>query len=186
MMKIITTPMCEDVLKISGLSDYKVVKPNEIKNADIAILLSETKSDIPKLSIKLNTYTQIYESILKIQNEFNTKTDIEKINRIKNLIDENYEKKDNRKNTKVKVYSNFLKDTIIDMGFTISDSEYEYTIIPDYMDIDVKEKNVIIVPSHKNVPTDIIERIKNRYELLERKLCTRQWHILVVFIKIMK
>ena len=42
MMKIITTPMCEDVLRISGLTEYQVVNPDEIKDADIAILLSET------------------------------------------------------------------------------------------------------------------------------------------------
>ena len=174
MMKIITTPMCEDVLRISGLKDYEVVNPNEIKDADIAILLSETKSEIPKLSIKLNTFTQVYESILKLQKEFDTTIDEEELQIIKNLIDKNNEKKDNRKDTKVKVYSNFLKDIILDMGFTI-DEEYDYVIGPDYMDIDEQnDKNCIIIPSHKNVSKNIVERVKERYDLLERKLCTKQ------------
>lgn len=173
MMKIITTPMCEDVLRISGLTDYNVVNPNEIKDADIAILLSETKSEIPKIPIKLNTFSQVYESILKIQNRFDTKADEEEIQIIKKLIDENDAKKDNRKNTKVKVYSNFLKDIILDMGFTIDD-DYDYVVVPDYMELETDNRKCIVVPSHKNVSKNIVERVKERYDLLERKLCMKQ------------
>ena len=171
-MKIITTPMCEDVLRISGLTDYEVVDHNEIKDADIAILLSETKSEIPKISIKLNTFQQVYESILKIQDRFNTKINEEDIRIIEKLIDENNAKKDNRKNTKVKVYSNFLKDIILDMGFTIDD-DYDYVIVPDYMDAESNSQNCIVIPSHKNVSKNIVERVKDRYDLLERKLCMK-------------
>ncbi|HII08432.1 MAG TPA: hypothetical protein HA277_05575 [Methanosphaera sp.] len=174
MMKIITTPMCEDVLRISGIEDYEVVSPDNIKDADIAILLSETKSDVPKLPIKLNTYTQIYESVIMLRDRFNTTIDEDEINRILALIEENNEKKDNRGNTKVKVYSNFLKDIILDMGFTITD-DYDYIIIPDYWDdIEIGErKDCVIVPSHKNVSRNIVERVKSRYDLLERKLCMK-------------
>ncbi|RAP46619.1 MAG: hypothetical protein BZ135_03500 [Methanosphaera sp. rholeuAM6] len=174
-MKIITTPMCEDVLKIAGLDNYTVVKPSEIKNADVAILLSETQSDIPKISVKLNTFTQVYESVLKIQKEFDTTINQSQVDVIKNYIDINNEKKDNRKNTKVKVYSNFLRDTLIDMGFTIDDADYECIVVPDYWNNDIDEdKKVITVPSHKNVSRSIIERVKERYDLLEREICTKQ------------
>ena len=175
MMKIITTPMCEDVVKISGITGYEVVPPDQIRDADIAILLSETKSEIPKLSIKLNTFTQIYESILKLQNHFNTTIDEEELGIILNLIEENNEKKDNRKNTKVKVYSNFLKDTVLDMGFVIDD-DYDYIVMPDYWDeSDVEDdENCVIIPSHRNVSRNIVERVKNRYDLLERKLCMKR------------
>lgn len=175
MMKIITTPMCEDVLRISGVEDYEVVSPDQIRDADIAILLSETKSDIPKLSIKLNTFTQIYESILEIQNRFNTRIDEEEVKIILDLIDENDEKKDNRKNTKVKVYSNFLRDIILDMGFTIDD-DYDYIIMPDYWDdsANCDEEDCVVIPSHKNVSKNIVERAKSRYDLLERRLCMKQ------------
>ncbi|MBQ6219293.1 MAG: hypothetical protein IJJ47_06130 [Methanosphaera sp.] len=172
-MKIITTPMCEDILTIAGLSNYEVVNPKEIKDADIAILLTETKSEIPKLSIKLNTYTQILESVLKVQKKFNTRINNNQLDEVKNLIDENNEKKDNRKSTKVKVYSNFLKETVEDMGFNLCDEEYEYIVMPDYMDIP-EEDNVIIIPSHTNVSKDLLERVKERYDLLERELCTKQ------------
>lgn len=92
---------------------------------------------------------------------------------IKNLIDENNEKKDNRKDTKVKVYSNFLKDIILDMGFTIDD-DYDYMVVPDYLDIEANNEDCIVIPSHKNVSKSIVERVKNRYDLLERKLCMKQ------------
>ena len=163
-MNIITTPMCEDILKIAGVDDYTVVKPSYIENADVAVVLSETKTDIPKIPVKLNTYQQIYDSIFIIKNKFNTNIDEEKIKLIKYLINDNNKKKDNRKNIKVKVY-----------GYNISDSDYDFIIVPDYMNIEFKnKKNVIIIPSHKNVPKNIIQRIKERYELLESKLCMKQ------------
>ena len=167
--------MCEDVLEIAGLKEYTVVNPKEIKDADVAILLSETQSEIPKISIKLNTYTQLYESILKISDEFNTKADVNKMKEIKNYISQNYAKKDNRKDTKVKVYSNFLKDTIEDMGFIIDEENYDYIIAPDYMKDNIEcSKNLIMIPSHKNVSKRIIDRINERYLLLENKLCMKQ------------
>lgn len=173
-MKIITTPMCEDVLRIAGLNDYKVVMPDQIRNADYAILLSETKSEVPKLSIKLNTYSQIYESVTKICEKFNLNADKEKLDIIQEYIKDNSNKKRNRTNITVKVYSNFLKDTIADMGFTVCDTDYDYIVCPDYLADNVTdEENLIIVPSHKNVSTNIIERITERYTLLERKLCMK-------------
>lgn len=174
MMKIITTPMCEDVVRISGITGYDVVAPDQIRDADIAILLSETKSEIPKLAIKLNTFTQIYESVLKLQNQFNTTVDEKEVEVILNLIEENNEKKDNRKNTKVKVYSNFLKDIVLDMGFVIDD-DYDYIIMPDYWDETQVEDDAehVVVPSHRNVSKNIVERVKSRYDLLERKLCMK-------------
>lgn len=174
-MKVITTPMCEDILKIAGLTDYEVVKPDSIKDADVAVLLSETKSDIPEISVKLNTYRQIYDSIFLLQKKFSTRPDEKRIEILEALIEENNKKRDNRKNIKVKVYSNFLKDTVSDMGYTVTDSDYDFTVIPDYMDTKLKDtENVIIIPSHKNVSKNIIGRIMKRYELLENKLCMKQ------------
>lgn len=173
-MKIITTPMCEDILKIANVNEYNVVKATDITNADLVITLSETKVNMPKISVKLNTYTQLLNSINDVCEQLNTQPQQEKINEINLLIEENKEKKVNRKNIKVKVYSNFLLDTVEDMGFSISD-DYEYIIIPDYMKENFSEdEKVIIIPSHKNVSSTIITRIKERYQILESKLCTKQ------------
>lgn len=174
-MKIITTPMCEDILKIANIDDYKVVNVKDIKDADVVVTLSETRVDMPTIPVKLNTYSQLLDSVNTVSTKFGTKCDEDSINEIKVLIDENNKKKYKRRNIKVKVYSNFLRDTIEDMGFSISKDNYDYTVIPDYMKEDFDESDeIIIVPSHKNVSTNIIERIEKRYQLLECKLCTKQ------------
>lgn len=162
-------------MKIANISEYEVVNVNRIADADVVITLSETETDIPKISVKVNTYTQLLNSINDVSHRFNTRCDEEKINEIKSLIEENDKKKYMRENIKVKVYSNFLTDTVKDMGFDITDDDYEYVVVPDYMKDKLDERgNVLVVPSHKNVSFDIIERINERYHLLESKLCTKQ------------
>lgn len=174
-MKIITTPMCEDILRLSNVEEYEVVTVDRISDADVVITLSETDVDIPKIPVKLNTYTQLLDSINSISERFNTVYDEEKINLIKSLIEDNDKNKYKREDIKVKVYSNFLTDTVEDMGFFITDDDYDYVVVPDYMKDEVDEaENVLIVPSHKNVSFDIIKRINERYQLLESKLCMKQ------------
>lgn len=175
-MKIITTPMCEDILKMANIPEYTVVKPNEIRDADVAVLLSETNSSIPKIAVKLNTYTQIKDAVYTLRDRFNTQVDEKKIDEINKYICDNNEKKDKRGNTKVKVYSKFLLDTIIDMGFTVTDYNYDYVVVADFMKdkIDEDTDNIVTVPSHSNVSRDILERISKRYELLENQLCMKQ------------
>jgi len=92
-MRIVTTPMCEDILKIAGLTDYKVVAVSQLVNADIAIVLSETKTQLDTIRIKLNTYQQIIESATRVSDEFNTQVDEDVISKIQVLIDENTIKK---------------------------------------------------------------------------------------------
>jgi segregation and condensation protein B len=159
--------MCEDILKIAGLTDYEVVAVSQLVNADIAIVLSETKTQLDTIRIKLNTYQQIIESATRVSDEFNTQVDEDVISKIQVLIDENNNKKDKRKQTKIKVYSNFLSETVKDMGYTICDDDYDYVVIPDFMKEDIDDENTIIIPSHSNVTKSIIERLKERYELLE-------------------
>ena len=174
-MKIITTPMCEDILKISKIKDYEVVNVNKIADADVVITLSETQVDIPKISVKLNTYSQLLESVKTLSTRFDTRYDEDKVREIESLMDENNKNRYKREDIKVKVYSNFLTDTIRDMGFQITDDDYDYIVIPDYMKDEIEKRdNLIIIPSHKNVSFDIIKRINERYQLLESKLCTKQ------------
>ena len=65
-MKIITTPMCEEIVKLAGISDYVVNKYPDEEEGDLAILLSESKVEMDSLPIKLNTSRQIFESIRKV------------------------------------------------------------------------------------------------------------------------
>lgn len=177
-MKIITTPMCKDLLDIAGIKDYNVIKPTQLHecDADVIITLSETKCDNNKdvIAVRLNSYTQLYDNIMMLKDKFNTTEDKKRVNLIYDLIRENNELKSQRENIKVKVYSNFLKDTVDDMGYIITDEDYDYVVVPDYMTNIKKTPKTVIVSSHKNVSKDIIKRLKQRYELLENKLCMQQ------------
>ncbi len=171
--KIVTTPMCEKVLQLAGISNY-VVSPNPNKmNADIVITLSETKISNKSIKIKLNTFSQI-EASIKMLSEFFKTNPLDY--KIKDKKDPKLMEK-NRK-IKVKVYSNFLNDIVEDMGFTITDEFHDFVVYPDYMKdkiINEIEDNIktVEIPSHKNVPLDPIKRAEMRYTILEKKLCMK-------------
>ena len=59
------------------------------------------------------------------------------------------------------------------MGFNVVDEDYDYIVVADYMDVEI-EDDMIVVSSHKNVSRNIIDRLNERYELLENKLCMQQ------------
>ncbi len=63
---IITTPMCEKILEFAGIKEYKVNKHPDEEEGDLAILLSESKVKMNSLAIKLNTFSQIKESIVMV------------------------------------------------------------------------------------------------------------------------
>lgn len=164
-MKIVTTPMCEEIVKIAGVSDYKVVKFPKKEDGDLAILLSESKTDMEALYLKLNTFEQIKESVEKVGKICGTVTEIDFGDC---EIASRYLNRDVENTAKVKVYSNFLKDITEDMGFVVTDNDYDYVVAPDYMirEID-EEKPIIEIPSHSSVSKDPIERACSRYKILE-------------------
>ena len=65
-MKIVTTPMCEEIVKLAGISNYVVNKFPDEEDGDLAILLSESKVEMDSLPIKINTPSQIFESIKEV------------------------------------------------------------------------------------------------------------------------
>ena len=71
-MKIVTTPMCEDVLKLAGIMEFDTNSYPDSTNADIAIVLSETDTTMKSVKIKLNTFTQIKTSVEMLQDMFGT------------------------------------------------------------------------------------------------------------------
>lgn len=170
-MKVVTTPMCEEIVKIAGINDYIVnINPDSVK-ADIAIILSETKLSMKSIKIKLNTFSQIKGSIELLKTEFGTVPLDYKINDIEKSGN------DQNRNIKIKVYSNFLKDIVEDMGFRIVDEDYDFVVYPDYMRDKINEIKdnikIVEIPSHKNVSSSPIKRAKMRYNILEKELCTR-------------
>ena len=176
-MIIVTTPMCEKILEFAGISEYKVNKNPGNEKADLAILLSESKIKMNSLSIKLNTFSQIKDSIIEVS-KLGDNGDIgnisknpisdEKINDIFAqysiasdwISDKKKALQEKNSKIKVKVYSKFLRDIVEDMGFSIIDfdddkfSDFYYIVFPDYMNIDE-------VVNFKNNNVDEINNFNN-------------------------
>ena len=170
-MRIVTTPMCESILKYAGIGDYVVNKFPNKRDGDLAILLSESKTPLISLKIKLNTFKQIRNSI-KIVSNFSNRGELS--NKDLNDIFRDYDiamkylNNSNDLDIKVKVYSNFLKDIVEDMGFIVDDVDFDYVVFPDYLKDDVVEKdNLVEIPSHSSVSKNPIERTELRYSILE-------------------
>ncbi len=175
-MKIVTTPMCEEILKLAGLKEYQVSLNPDSTDADIAVVLSETNTGMKSIKLKLNTFKQIQDSVDVLRTNLGTGNIEEK----STIPLPSWDKTQNR-NIKVKVYSNFLKDIVEDMGYTVvNGNEYpDYLVYPDYIrdeikgELDSMGENYVEIASHKNSPINPVKRAELRYKLLEKKLCMK-------------
>lgn len=169
-MKIVTTPMCEEIVKLAGVTDYNVNKFPKKEDGDLAILLSESKVEMDCLPIKINTPAQVFESIKKVSkingNELSDR-DIqcffEDYKLAKKYLNSNF-----NRDVDVKVYSEFLKDIVLDLGFNIVSDNFDYVIYPDYLKDKVTEsENLVEIPSHNSISKNPFEKIETRYSILE-------------------
>ena len=169
-MKIVTTPMCEEIVKLAGIKNYAVNKHPSPEDGDLAILLSESKVEMDAMPIKLNTPSQIFESFKKVSKVgSNELADDEILEFFNNYpLAKKYLNSDFKQNIDVKVYSDFLKDIVLDMGFNINDDDFEHVIFPDYLKSKVTEnENLVEIPSHGGISKNPFERIEVRYAILE-------------------
>ncbi|UTB33635.1 MAG: hypothetical protein NKF70_05270 [Methanobacterium sp. ERen5] len=175
-MKIVTTPMCEEILKLAGLKEYQVSLYPDSTDADIAVVLSETNTNMQSIKLKLNTFKQIRDSVDNVRTKLGTESTEER----SSIPLFNGVKTRNR-NIKVKVYSNFLRDIVEDMGYTVvNGNEYhDYLVYPDYIrdeiqgELDSMGENSVEIASHRNSPINPVKRAELRYKLLEKKLCMK-------------
>ena len=170
-MKIVTTPMCEEIVKLVGITDYTVNKFPKKEDGDLAILLSESKVDMDCLPIKINTPRQVFESIKKVSkingNELSD-MDIQRFFQDYELA-QKYLNADFKRDVDVKVYSEFLKDIVLDLGFNIVSDDFDYVIYPDYLkDKVIETKNLVEIPSHNSISKNPFEKIEARYAILEK------------------
>ena len=171
-MRIITTPMCEEVVKLAGITEYKVNKNPDLEDGDLAILLSESKVNMNSMAIKLNTPKQLFESIREVSKLTDHELSDDEI--LEFFKDYNYCSKylKNHENShvKVKVISKFLLDIVDNFGFAKADENYDYVIYPDYLKEKVLNEDVTLieVPSHSFVSKNPFERIETRYGILEK------------------
>lgn len=118
-MKIVTTPMCQEVLRLAGVQDFTVMKNTDSADADIAVVLSETNTSKKSIKIKLNTFSQIDDSIKLISDTFGTKPIVPHTGRQDVQGSMSAEDIKSRSRVKVKVYSKFLGEIVEDLGFTV-------------------------------------------------------------------
>ena len=174
-MKIVSTPMCEDVLRLAGVNEFDVNSDPDSTDSDIAIVLSETHTNMKSVKVKLNTFSQIKDSVGMLREMFDT-YNVEYDHQ--DYVFREFNRSVNRK-VKVKVYSNFLKEIVNDLGYTLVSEDQHYLVYPDYIKNELSDEIITMgdraveVPSHKNAPKDPIKRAEIRYELLEKKLCMK-------------
>ena len=219
-MIVVTTPMCRQIVEWAGLKEFKVNKFPDEEEGDFAILLSESKVEMDSLAIKINTFGQIKESIKTVSKVLFERNLIEKaigdegIESIFNdykddveyaLLDENEfnEIRKSNKDKKVKVYSEFLKDIVLDIGADVIDFTYDkngnddkandlgmdfdYLVYPDYLEEEVlkrenlksNEFKVIKILSHNNISKDPILKAESRYATLIEEMSKRFFLIMV-------
>ena len=124
-MKIVTTPMCEDVLRLAGINEFDVNSDPDSTDSDIAIVLSETHTNMKSVKMKLNTFSQIKDSVGMLREMFDT--DTVEYDHQDNVFRE-FNRSVNRK-VKVKVYSNFLKEIVNDLGYTLVSEDQHYSCL---------------------------------------------------------
>lgn len=183
-MKVVTTPMCREVLELAGVSEFTVTRNFDYTDADIAVVLSETELDENNqtrfIKIKLNTFSQINESIKTISKILGTEIRDGEISNhhLEKSTDLKIRRNNNRK-IKVKVYSNFLKDMVEDMGFTVVSRNGDFLVYPDYLKTEIMDEITLMkdrafeIPSHRNAPKNPLKRAEMRYKILEKGLCMK-------------
>ncbi len=162
------------------------------------------------LAIKINTFSQIKESIKivsdilfeknlieraigdeEIEAIFQNYENIDEDIKYALLSEEEFNKiRDSNKDKKVKVYSEFLKDLVSDIGATVIDFKYDkgdytklekdfdYLVYPDYLEEEVSKREdlgsdefkAIKILSHNNISKDPILKAESRYSILINEL----------------
>jgi segregation and condensation protein B len=169
-MKIVTTPMCEEIVRLAGINDYVVNKFPKKEDGDLAILLSESKIEMDALQIKINTASQIFESIKQVSKLASNELSDEDITVFfkdyelcRKYLNSNF-----KRDGTVKVYSEFLKDIVRDVGFDIDSDSFDYVIYPDYLKDKVMEtENLVEIPSHNSISKNPFDKAELRYSILE-------------------
>ena len=169
-MKIITTPMCEEIVRLAGITDYTVNKFPDEEDGDLAIVLSESKVEMDSLAIKINTPSQIFESIKEVSKLTGSELSDEEI--IEFFRDyelcRKYLNSHPAHDIDVKVYSEFLKDIVNDIGFNIVSDNFKHVIYPDYLkDKVTEEDNLVEIPSHNDISKNPFKKAELRYVILE-------------------
>lgn len=176
-MKIAATPMSKHILILAGVPEFQIIKEGKDVKADIVFTLSETKvssdSSTEYVKLKLNTYKQIEESVKLVSEILDTRTLEDNLN-----LSSTHHLKEEYKNLRLKVYTNFIREIVEDMGFQLIEDDFDYLVYPDYLKTELRDEikeageRAIELPSHKNAPKNPIERAELRYKILRDRIST--------------
>lgn len=169
-MKIITTPMCEEIVRLAGITDYIINKFPDEEDGDFAIVLSESKVKMDSLAIKINTPSQIFESIKEVSKLTGNELSDDEIMGFfsDHELCRKYLNSHTSHDIDVKVYSEFLKDIVNDIGFNIVSDNFKHVIYPDYLKDKVTEvDNLVEIPSHNDISKNPFKKAELRYAILE-------------------
>ncbi len=162
--------MCEEIVKLAGVKNYAVNKFPQKQDGDLAIILSESKMDMKAVAIKINTSTQIFQSIMLVSKIAGSELADEEIFEYFGdyPLCTKYLNSAYSHDVRVRVYSEFLKDIVSDVGFVIDSDDFDYVIYPDYLKRKVIEsENLVEVPSHNAVSKNPFVKAELRYSILE-------------------
>ncbi|MDR1820744.1 MAG: hypothetical protein LBR15_10930 [Methanobrevibacter sp.] len=176
-MRIVTTPMCKEIIEIAGFEDFKVNKNPDNEDGELAILMSEKKTKMNSIVIKLNTINQIKYSIFEVykhnmsKNRPNLDNEVSKIfeeHNISKWLDKNQRSELRNMNSKIRVmvYTIFLKEIVEDMGFKIinlnifdlDSKKHKEVILDDLIFIEKNELDVdyLIFPDYFKINIDYL------------------------------
>ena len=162
--------MCEEIVRLAGITDYIINKFPDEEDGDLAIVLSESKVKMDSLAIKINTPSQIFESIKEVSKlTGNELSDDEIMGFFSDYeLCRKYLNSHTSHDIDVKVYSEFLKDIVNDIGFNIVSDNFKHVIYPDYLKDKVTEvDNLVEIPSHNDISKNPFKKAELRYAILE-------------------
>ncbi|WP_456416376.1 hypothetical protein [Methanocaldococcus sp.] len=189
-MKIGITKMYEEISKLIGLKDYKIVNPyNEKVDCDLLIISKGYKEKVKRLNpnseifeVKSATFRDLIETLedikkLKIGDENKINDSIKLLKYKEKKIKELAKNLLKDLNVEVNPITEFVKKIVEDLNLKIS--ENGVFIVPDYYLSNQNYKNnknnakFIILKTH-NYNLGLIERIEDRYLQIIEKL--RDFH----------
>ncbi|WP_225370489.1 hypothetical protein [Methanobrevibacter arboriphilus] len=115
--------MCEKILEFAEITDYKVNKNPDNEDGDLAIILSESNTKMDSLKIKLNTFSQIKNSIIQVS-------------KIKNILNKHYNSNSSKFNWNEIDFS--LYEPALDSQ-EINDIFLKYPLASDWLDMNKKK-----------------------------------------------
>lgn len=168
------SPMYQSLLTLCGIEDYRMVNPynpgeEELNGIDVLIIARGYAEKVRKyfdgkiIEVSSSTFGDLIDSLGKLSeygDETKIKASIEHINELK----ESYVSKTLTFKTKVKPATEMAARIARDLRLGISTSGV--VIAPDYerTSSGAEINGEIIIPTHGNAASDIIERVSKRYE----------------------